>query len=145
MSSPTTWRRALLSSLCFSHQFLVVSKAAINYPVLSWPIGMGSLCHLCSEDIAPFSSQEFPVVLQAGQRTGTFPITAGFFLLIRFVCLWLTQPVLQRFHLPQNKNPGYTGYSRKAVSCLLPSHSPIAEPAYSYECKQANTSAAIRL
>lgn len=60
----------------------------------------GSLCHLCSEDVAPRSSQEFPVVLQAGQRPGTFPITGGFSLLIRFLCLWLTQSLLQRFHLP---------------------------------------------
>ena len=141
MSSLATWRRApSLQSLL--HQFPVVSKVAINYPVPSWSIGMGSLCHLCSVDIAPCFSQKSPLALQAGTMTGTFPITAGFSLLNGFGCIWLPSPYCRGLTWPRISTQAT---ARRQLSCLLHSRSLIAEPTDSNECKQAKISDAIHL
>lgn len=103
----------LLSSLYSILQFPVVSKVAINHPVPSWSVGMGSLCHLCS---APWSSQESPFALQAGTRTGTFPIAASFSLLSAFRCIWLPSPYCRGLTWPRIN---IQATARKRLSCLL--------------------------
>lgn len=116
-------REVFLSSFHSIHEFPVVSKIAINCTVHSWSIGMWSPCHLCSLDTVPCSSQESPLVLQAGTRTGTFPIPAGFSLLSGFRCIWLPSPYCRGLTWPRISTQAT---ARRHLSCLLPSHSLVA-------------------